>query len=83
MIELIGQKVYVIVDDIKTANYFSISVDSTPDIMHVDQLTVIIRYLLQSCHVERFLKFIPIFSHTGSKIAQIILQFPVRKWHKH
>ena len=43
--------------------------------MHVDQLTVIIRYVLQSRPVERFLKFIPIFSHTGSKIAHNILRF--------
>ena len=44
MIELMDQKVLsVIVVEIKTAKYFSISVDSTPDIMHVDQLTVIIR----------------------------------------
>ena len=53
MIELMGQKVLsVIVDEIKTAKYFSISVDSTPDIMHVDQLTLIIRYVLQSGPVE-------------------------------
>ena len=76
MIELMGHKVLsVIVDEIKTAKYFSISVDSTPDIMHVDQLTLIIRFVLQSGPVERFLKFIPIFSHTGLKIALIILQF--------
>ena len=43
--------------------------------MHADQLTVIIRYVLQSGPVERFLTFIPIFSHTGLEIAQIILQF--------
>uniref|UniRef100_H2ZHP2 TTF-type domain-containing protein n=1 Tax=Ciona savignyi TaxID=51511 RepID=H2ZHP2_CIOSA len=76
LIELMGQKVLcVIIDEIKTAKYFSISVDSTPDIMHVDQLTVVIRYVLQSGPVERFLKFIPIYSHTGSEIARIILQF--------
>uniref|UniRef100_H2YTB8 TTF-type domain-containing protein n=1 Tax=Ciona savignyi TaxID=51511 RepID=H2YTB8_CIOSA len=75
LIELMGQKVLcVIIDEIKTAKYFSISVDSTPDIMHVDQLSVI-RYVLQSGPVERFLKFIPIYSHTGSEIARIILQF--------
>uniref|UniRef100_H2YK98 HAT C-terminal dimerisation domain-containing protein n=1 Tax=Ciona savignyi TaxID=51511 RepID=H2YK98_CIOSA len=66
LIELMGQKVLcVIIDEIKTAKYFSISVDSTPDIMHVDQLTVVIRYV----------KFIPIYSHTGSEIARIILHF--------
>ncbi|KAJ8940657.1 hypothetical protein NQ314_010643 [Rhamnusium bicolor] len=35
----------VILNDIKKAIYFSISVDSTPDISHVDQLVLIIRYL--------------------------------------
>ena len=43
--------------------------------MHMDHLTVIIRYVLQYGHVERFLRFIPMFSLTGLKIAQIILQF--------
>ena len=76
MIKLMDQMVLsVIVDEIKPAKYFLISVDATPDIMHVDQLTVIILYVFQYGPVERFLKFIPIFSHTGSKIAQIILQF--------
>ena len=71
MIELMGQRVLsVIVDEIKTAKYFSISFDSTPNIMHVDQLTVSIRYVLQSGPVIRFLKCIPIFSHTGSKLLK-------------
>ena len=65
----------VIVDEIKLAKYFSISVDSTPDMMHVDQLTVIVRYVQQSGPVERFIKFIPMFSHTGSDIANIIIDF--------
>ena len=76
MIELMGKRVMsVIVAEIQRAKYFSISVDSTPDIMHVDQLTVVIRYVLESGPVERFLKFIPMFSHTGSEIARIILEF--------
>ena len=70
-----GQKVLsVFVSEIKTAKYFSISVNSTPDIAHVDQLTVVIRYVLKSGPVKRFLTFIPIFSHTGAEIAKIVLQ---------
>ena len=64
----------VIVSEIKTAKYFSISVDSTPDIAHVDQSTVVIRYVLKDGPVERFLTFIPMFSHTGAEIAKIVLQ---------
>ena len=76
VIELMGEKVLsVIVNEVKSAKYFSISVDSTPDIMHVDQLTVIVRYVLPSGPVERFITFIPMFSHTGSVIANIIIQF--------
>lgn len=76
VIELMGQTVLsVIVNEIKLAKYFSISVDSTPDVMHVDQLTVIVRYVLQSGPIERFIKFIPMFSHSGYEIAQIMLHF--------
>ncbi|XP_059156041.1 zinc finger MYM-type protein 1-like [Physella acuta] len=76
MIELMGQKVLsVIVDEIKTAKYFSISVDSTPDVSHVDQLTIVIRYVQDTGPIERFLKFVPMFSHTGSEIANLILTF--------
>ena len=46
VIELMGHKVMsTIINEIKRAKYY-ISVDSTPDAMHVDQLTVIIRYVL-------------------------------------
>lgn len=41
-----GQKVLnEVVSRVKIAKYFSISVDSTPDVTHVDQLTFILRYV--------------------------------------
>lgn len=43
--------------------------------MHVDQLTVIIRYVLSDGPIERSVKFIPMFSHTGAETAKIILNF--------
>lgn len=44
---------------IKEARYFSISIDSTPDISHIDQLSFIIRYVNdQGEPVERFVCFI-------------------------
>lgn len=78
VIEIMGNKVLkVIVKDIQEAKYFSLSVDSTPDISHIDQLTVVLRYVGVSDGevVERFLAFIPIASHTGEALATTILIF--------
>ena len=76
VIGLMGQKVLsVIVSEIKAAKYYSISIDSTPDIMHVDQLTVTIRYVLPSGPVERFVEFIPMFGHTGAEMVDMVLSF--------
>jgi len=46
-IQLMAKKVAAyITAEVKLAMYFSISVDSTPDVAHVDQLTFIGRYVL-------------------------------------
>lgn len=77
-IELLGTAVTEhIVSEIKKAKYFGISVDSTPDLAHIDQLTVIIRYCLPTGEVtERFLGFVEIAEHTGtylfSKIKKLL-----------
>jgi len=43
LVELMADKVRAtIVSELKEAKYFSVSVDSTPDLNHVDQLTVIV-----------------------------------------
>ncbi|KAE8623371.1 hypothetical protein XENTR_v10005581 [Xenopus tropicalis] len=45
-IELSGERVVSdIMNLIKIAKYFSILVDSTPDVTHTDQLTFIVRYV--------------------------------------
>ena len=67
-IELLGATVHEqIVLEIKKAKYFGISIDSTPDMAHIDQLTVIIRYCLSTgVVVERFFGFIEIAHHDGN-----------------
>ena len=63
-----------IVTEIKHAKYFSISVDSTPDISHVDQLSFIIRYVsAEGCPVERFIRFIPNCGHKAEDLANVVL----------
>ena len=37
---------------LKTSKYYSISLDSTPDESHIDQLTLVIRYIEKSSPVE-------------------------------
>lgn len=74
-IELMGERVLAeIICQIKEAKYFSISVDSTPDVVHTDQLTFIIRYVSTEGRVaERFVRFLPIQSHSGESLFQAVL----------
>lgn len=74
LISCMGRKVYnQIIAEIKQAKYYSIVVDSTPDLSHIDQLSIIFRYCLNGKVLERFLCFIPIHSHTGKSLADEIL----------
>uniref|UniRef100_H2YAG3 HAT C-terminal dimerisation domain-containing protein n=1 Tax=Ciona savignyi TaxID=51511 RepID=H2YAG3_CIOSA len=75
-IDILAKKVLnFIISEIKQAKYYSVSVDSTPDITNVDQLTIVIRYVLPDGPVERFVQFVPIRGHTGSQLAQNLLDF--------
>ncbi|XP_065667570.1 uncharacterized protein LOC136087881 [Hydra vulgaris] len=78
LIAMMGEQVMgFIKDEISKSRYFSVSVDSTPDITHCDQLTIILRYINMVDYqpVERFLTFINISSHTGQNLADILLQY--------
>ena len=75
-IELMGQQVlYTILEELKESKYYSISVDSTPDISHTDQLTFTVRYIKGCEPVERFLMFIPIFSHGAKDLTDTVVDF--------
>ena len=76
LIKIFADKVLKqIIEEVQQCKYLSISVDSTPDITHTDQLSITIRYVLPTGPVERFLGFVPLSSHTGEIIADIILNF--------
>ena len=57
--------------------YFSLSVDSTPDLSHVDQLTVIV----DMCHLEDgltgecFLTFLQQENHSGESMADMVVDY--------
>lgn len=74
MINLMAEEIHsVIIREAKQAKYYSISVDSTPDVSHTDQLTFIVRYVKPDGKpVERFLRFIDIHDHGSASIASAV-----------
>lgn len=55
------------------AKYFSIIVDSSPDIAHVDQLSVVLRYVQENGEPsEVFLTFTPNVGHKGEEMFDAI-----------
>ena len=75
-IELVGKKVlFYIIQQLKKCKYFSISVNSTPDITHIDQLTFVVRYVTDEGPVARFFMFIPIEKHNAEYLFNIITKF--------
>lgn len=78
LIGLMSDKVHsAIVDEISTAGYFSLSVDSTSDLSHIDQLSTVLRYVspTDGKPVERFITFLNLNSHTGEETANLILHY--------
>jgi len=62
-----------IIQEIQIARYYSISVDSTPDISHTDQLSFIVRYVNEDGQpIERFLCFIEDVGHKSEQIATAV-----------
>ena len=75
-IDLMGEKIKnTIISEIKEAKYFSIILDSTPDISHMDQLTFIVRYINRNGDIqERFLSFLPIEEHKAQYIEERVIK---------
>jgi len=75
LIKCMGNQVFnTIVSSIRKSKYFSISVDSTPDEDHVDQLTIVFRFMEGPNPVERFLKFLPNQGHKAQEMFDGIMQ---------
>jgi len=69
------EKKQVIANEIKDAKYFSVIVDSTPDLSHTDQLTIIFRFVNFKGNVlERFIAFEPISCHTGESLCDYLIK---------
>lgn len=60
-IELLAKQILnEIINETKVSKYYSVIVDSTPDVSHVDQLSIVLRYVKPNGEpIERFVKFLP------------------------
>ncbi len=74
-IQQMGDKVKAtIAAEIQQVKYFSLIVDSTPDLSHTDQLTFIFRFVSKEGKIiKRFVGFEPIESHTGQSLADTVM----------
>jgi len=72
---IMGNKVIKkIIDELKLSKYYSIIIDSTPDVFKIDQLTLIVRYILpDGTPIERFLKFLPSVGHKSADLELAVL----------
>uniref|UniRef100_A0A2S2QHK7 Zinc finger MYM-type protein 1 n=1 Tax=Sipha flava TaxID=143950 RepID=A0A2S2QHK7_9HEMI len=57
------------------AKYYSIMLDCTPDINHIEQLSLILRFfdIDEMCIKEHFIEFEPLFNSSGEGIYESIL----------
>lgn len=76
LIEVMGNRVLnEILSRIKLSKYFSISLDSTSDEGHIDQLTLVFRYIEGDTPVERFLVFMPNQGHKAQNMYDSLVEF--------
>ena len=64
-----------IICELKNSKYYTISLDSTPNISNVDRLTLIVRYVLPTGPVEKFIKFLDMYSHNAEHLQDKLLTF--------
>lgn len=63
-----------IIDETKRSKYYSIIIDSTPDVSHIDQLAFLVRYISpEGIPSERFLKYIPSAGHKSMNLEMAVI----------
>jgi len=64
-----------IINEVQTSKYFSLIIDSTPDISKTDQLTIALRYIMSDgTPVERFIGFLPSVGHKGKYMEKAVVK---------
>lgn len=63
------------IDEAKDAKYFNIMVDSTSDILHMDQLSIMVRYVAKDgIPVDHFVYFVLSLWHKSKEIIDATLK---------
>ena len=78
LVALMAKKVLQsISNEVKNSKYFGLSVDSTPDISHKDQICIILRYVDDTTFEPfgRFINFVQVEDHSGEKLAEVTINF--------
>lgn len=75
IIKIMGKRVVEeIVAQVTAAKYYSIIVDSSPDIAHNDQLSFVLRYVnKEGLAEERFVEFVPNPGHGGQDLSNAVI----------
>ena len=75
-ISLIGSSVHdSVICELKNSKYYTISLNSTPDLSNVDQLTLMIRCVLSTGPVEKFIKFLDMDSRNAEHLLDKLSTF--------
>ncbi|XP_042214598.1 uncharacterized protein LOC121861102 [Homarus americanus] len=76
IVRLMGNEVLnEIISRIKLSKYYKMSLDSIPDEGHIDELTLIIRYMEHDTPVERFVKFLSNQGHKAQEMFEGLMKF--------
>ena len=76
LIKVMNEKVVNrIVSDLNEAKYFSISIDSTTDAAHNDQLVLTVRYVYKGEPIERFLGMMSNKGHKAEQMFNAVQEF--------
>ena len=76
LIDIMEEKVRkFIIYQVKETNYFSLTVDSTPDISHVDRLACVLQDVLEDGPVERFIQFLDMKGYTVEEMFKSLSSF--------
>ena len=76
IVSVMGEQVLgEIISRVKKSKYYSISLDSTPDAAHIDQPTLVLRYMEKDGPVKRFVIFMANKGHGAQEMFNALMEF--------